>query len=70
MRTFENTTIGEIIDNPELNQMIQDKNPELLEHPLLEVGRPFIFEAVLPYIEDMITDELLEMIKEGLAKLD
>lgn len=70
MRTFENTTVGEIIDNPELNQMIQDNCPELLEHPLLEVGRTFTFEAALPYIEDMVTDEQLEMIREALAKLD
>lgn len=70
MRTFENTTVGEIIDHPELNQLIKENAPELLEHPLLEVGRSFTFEAALPYIEDMITEELLEMLKEALAKLD
>lgn len=50
--------------------MIQDNCPELLEHPLLEVGRTFTFEAALPYIEDMVTDEQLDMIREALAKLD
>ena len=35
---------------------------QVLEHPLLEVGRSFIFNDALPYIEDMVTeDDLAEM---------
>lgn len=70
MHTFENTTVGEILDNPELNKMIQENCPALLEHPLLEVGRTFTFEAALPYIEDMISEEQVEMLRKGLSVLD
>ena len=51
--TFETTTVGEMLDTPEIMELISKYIPAVLEHPLLEVGRSFIFNDALPYIEDM-----------------
>ncbi|MDR1271483.1 MAG: hypothetical protein LBK04_00580 [Clostridiales Family XIII bacterium] len=61
------TTVGELLDNPETKALVEELNPELLEHPLLDVGRTFRFEDALPYIEDMVEPEKLEEFK---AKLE
>ena len=42
---------------PEIMELINKYIPAVLEHPLLEVGRSFIFNDALPYIEDMVTEE-------------
>ena len=49
--SFETTTVGEMLDTPEIMEIIQKNIPDVLEHPLLEVGRSFIFNDALPYIE-------------------
>ena len=33
------TTVGEILDTPELKAIFEEICPEVLEHPLLEAGR-------------------------------
>lgn len=67
--SFDTTTVGEIIDTPELRKYIEENAPDVLEHPLLEVGRSFIFADALPYISDMITDEQLDGFKEYMESL-
>ena len=56
---------------PDLDGMeiIQKNIPDVLEHPLLEVGRSFIFNDALPYIEDMVTEESLAAFKADLEAL-
>ena len=41
--SFEATTVGEMLDTPEIMELINKYIPAVLEHPLLEVGRSFIF---------------------------
>lgn len=59
--TFEGTTVGEMLDTPAIYELIEKHIPAVLEHPLLEVGRTFIFNDALPYISDMVTEEALEL---------
>ena len=67
---LENTTIGEMLDTPELKALIEKYIPDVLDHPLLEVGRSFAFEDALPYFEDMIDEEDLEKFKAALAEIE
>lgn len=54
--TFENT-IGELLDTPETKALIDELCPELLEHPMLEVGRPFKVSMALPFIAEIVNDD-------------
>ena len=67
--SFETTTVGEMLDTPEIMEIIQKNIPDVLEHPLLEVGRSFIFNDALPYIEDMVTEESLAAFKADIEAL-
>lgn len=67
--SFETTTVGEMLDTPEIRALIEEKIPDVLQHPLLEVGRSFIFADALPYIEDMVTEDDLAEFKGVLEAL-
>lgn len=67
--TFEETTVGEMLDTPAIHGLIEKHIPAVLEHPLLEVGRTFIFNDALPYISDMVTEEALEAYRADLEAL-
>ena len=67
--TFEETTVGTMLDTPEIHDLIVKHIPAVLEHPLLEVGRTFIFNDALPYISDMVTEEELEEYRVALEAL-
>ncbi|MFR5781850.1 MAG: hypothetical protein ACLUEK_08450 [Oscillospiraceae bacterium] len=47
-------------------ELINKYIPAVLEHPLLEVGRSFIFNDALPYIEDMVTEDDLAAYRKRL----
>jgi hypothetical protein len=64
------TTVGELLDTPETKALVEELNPALMEHPLLDVGRTFRFEDALPYIEDMVDEDKLAVFKEKLEALD
>lgn len=66
--SFE-TTVGEILDTPELKQIFEDTCPELLEHPLLEAGRGFKFSEALSYVSDYLDDEQVKEIREKMEAL-
>lgn len=68
--TFETTTVGEMLDTPEIKALLEKYIPATLEHPLLEVGRTFIFNDALPYISDMVTEEELEAYRTALEALE
>ena len=36
--SFETTTVGEMLDTPEIMEIIQKNIPDVLEHPLLETS--------------------------------
>ncbi len=75
--SFEETTIGELLDNPKTAEFLFELVPEAKDHPMLEIGRPFTLEQALPFIETIAdsmgitnTAERIEDFKEKLAQLD
>lgn len=75
--SFEETTIGELLDNPKTAEFLFELVPEAKDHPMLEIGRPFTLEQALPFIETIadsmgITNvaERVEDFKVKLAALD
>ena len=75
--SFEETTIGELLDNPKTAEFLFELVPEAKDHPMLDIGRPFTLEQALPFIETIadsmgITDvaERVEDFKVKLAALD
>ena len=49
--SFEETTIGELLDNPKTAEFLFELVPEAKDHPMLDIGRPFTLEQALPFIE-------------------
>lgn len=75
--SFEETTIGELLDNPKTAEFLFELVPEAKDHPMLEIGRPFTLEQALPFIETIAdsmgitnTAERIEDFKVKLAQLD
>ena len=75
--SFEETTIGELLDNPKTAEFLFELVPEAKDHPMLDIGRPFTLEQALPFIETIadsmgITNpaERIEDFKVKLAQLD
>lgn len=66
--SFDNT-IGELLDTPETKALIDELCPELLEHPMLEIGRAFPVNVALPFIESLVTEERIENFREKLEAL-
>ncbi len=66
--SFQNT-IGELLDTPETRALIDELCPELLEHPMIEIGRAFQVETALPFIEGLVTEERIENFKVRLEQL-
>ncbi|HOA33105.1 MAG: hypothetical protein GXY95_07210 [Clostridiales bacterium] len=67
--SFENT-IGELLDTPETRALIDELCPELLEHPMLEVGRPFKVNQALPFIEGLADKERIENFRRRLEAIE
>ena len=75
--SFEETTIGELLDNPKTADFLFELVPEAKDHPMLDIGRPFTLEQALPFIETIAdsmgitnTAERIADFKEKLAALD
>ncbi len=75
--SFEETTIGELLDNPKTAEFLFELVPEAKDHPMLDIGRPFTLEQALPFIETIAdsmgitnTAERIEEFKQKLAELD
>lgn len=75
--SFEETTIGELLDNPKTAEFLFELVPEAKDHPMLDIGRPFTLEQALPFIETIAdsmgitnTQERIEDFKQKLAELD
>ncbi|MCL2512512.1 MAG: hypothetical protein FWF08_01305 [Oscillospiraceae bacterium] len=63
------STIGELLDTPETRALIDELCPELLEHPMLEIGRAFPVNVALPFIENLVTEERIENFRQRLAEI-
>lgn len=67
--SIEKTTVGEILDTPELKAIVERLFPQVLSHPLLEAGRTFKFMDAVPYMKDMINDDDLDNFQDALEEL-
>ena len=67
--SLDTVTVAEVLDNPELRALVDEHIPEVLDHPLLEVGRGFVFNDAVPYIEDLVTEDALEAFRAAVAAL-
>ena len=68
--SLEKTTVGELLDTPELRAIVERIAPQILEHPLIEAGRMFKIADALPYMKDMITKEQLDQFRNELEKIE
>ena len=68
--SLEKTTVGQLLDTPELRAIVERIAPQILEHPLIEAGRMFKIADALPYMKDMITAEQLEQFRNELEKIE
>lgn len=67
--SMDRTTVGEILDTPELRAIVERLFPQVLNHPLLEAGRTFKFADAVPYMKDMIKEEDLDNFQDALEEL-
>lgn len=67
--SIDKTTVGEILDTPELKAIVERLFPQVLNHPLLEAGRTFKFADAVPYMKDMIKEEDLDNFQDALEEL-
>lgn len=67
--SLDTVTVAEVLDNPELRSLVDSLIPAVLEHPLLEVGRSFVFNDAVPYIEDLVTEDELNAFREAVEAL-
>lgn len=67
--SIDRTTVGEILDTPELRAIVEQLFPQVLSHPLLEAGRMFKFIDAVPYMKDMIKDDDLDKFQDALEEL-
>ena len=67
--SLEKTTVGELLDTPELRAIVERIAPQILDHPLIEAGRMFRIADALPYMKDMITAEQLEKFRNELESI-
>ena len=69
--SLDTITVSEVLDVPELRALVDKHIPAVLEHPpLLEVGRSFVFNDAVPYIEDLVTEDDLNAFKEAVEALE
>ena len=67
--SMDKTTVGEILDTPELRAIVERLFPQVLSHPLLEAGRTFKFADAVPYMKDMISDADLDNFQDALEEI-
>ncbi|MCR5726200.1 MAG: 2-oxoacid:acceptor oxidoreductase family protein [Lachnospiraceae bacterium] len=68
--SIEKTTVGEILDTPELRAIVEKMFPQVLNHPLLETGRTFKFIDAVPYMKDMLKPEDLDNFSDALEEIE
>lgn len=66
---IDKTTVGEILDTPELRAIVEQLFPQVLNHPLLEAGRTFKFIDAVPYMKDMLKEDDLDKFQDALEAL-
>lgn len=66
--TFDNT-IEEMLEDARVHALVEELFPEILDHPLLDMGKSFRFCDALPYVEEMLDPDKLEEFKVRLSEI-
>ncbi|HSB95487.1 MAG TPA: hypothetical protein VLC91_03530 [Spongiibacteraceae bacterium] len=64
-----NTSIADLIDNPQTRPILDKFIPGFSTNPALEPARGMTLQAIKPFAADTITDDVLAKIDADLAKL-
>lgn len=64
------STIGDLLADPEVNALLQELAPEVFEHPMLEIGKAFTINQAMPFIEGLAPKERFDNFREALEALE
>ncbi|MFK4873537.1 hypothetical protein [Novosphingobium sp. ZW T3_23] len=67
--TTDNSTIGDLLDNPETKVVIVKHLPDLVGNPQIEMARGMTLKQIQSYSADSVTDEVLAKIDADLSKI-
>ena len=64
-----NSTVKELLDNPQTRAFLEERMPELINHPALGMIKSMSLKAIAPFSGGKLNDEVLATIDEALQKL-
>ena len=67
--SLETTTIGEIVDTPELAEIAERLQPGILKTPGLSLAKKMTLKQAANFAPSVLTPELLAKVEEEFAKL-
>jgi hypothetical protein len=67
--SVETTTIGEIVNTPELVEIAERLQPGILKTPGLSLALKMTLPQAAKFVPNVLTPELLEKVEEEFAKL-
>lgn len=65
----DQTTIGDILDNPAASAVVKKYLPEMLANDQINMARGMTLKSVQQYSADTVTDKVLASIDDDFAKL-
>jgi len=68
--TTEETTIGELLDNPATKAVVAKYLPDVVSSDQIDMARGMTLRGIQQYSPDIITDDILTKIDADLAKLE
>ena len=67
--TTDATTLGELLDNPGSNAVLEKHAPVLTQGGQIDQARPMTLKALQQYMAQQLTDDVLKKIDADLASL-
>ena len=67
--TTSDTDVGTLLDNPDTKAILAKYLPELVNSPQIDMARSMTLQAMQSYAPDKLSNEVLAMIDEDLAKV-
>ena len=62
--------IGDLMEDPKVMELVNEIAPELLDHPMKDIAKPFPAKMALPFVEGMFTEEQIEEFKRRLEAIE
>ncbi len=63
------STLGELLDNEQTQNILEQHIPGISTHPQISMGRGYPFTTVVQYSGGLITDEMLATVDAALTAL-